>query len=131
MQLEVTYSYTSPDNDNLQGYRLALSATGTDIPSEVFVCQRRVPSATDPAYNDLPDKFISLADPVDLEQYPAGSPDLGGQVPFYRVSEITLVFRTVQELEETKVMLDADIRELVHSLKTMEAATVTEEISYA
>ena len=130
MNLTVTYTQTQP-TENLQGYRLALVAVGTDMPSEIFVCQRRVPSATDPAYNDLPDKFISLADPVDLEQYPAGSPDLGGQVPFYRVSEITLVFRTIQELEETKVMLDADIRELVHSLKTMEAATVTEEISYA
>jgi len=129
MELAVTYSYTNPDN-NIQGYRLVLSAVGTDMPSEVFVCQRRVPSATDPEYNELPDKFVSLADPVDLEHYPVDAPDLDNNVPYYRVAEITLVFRTIEELNEVKVMLDADIRDLIHSLTVIENDTVGETVNY-
>lgn len=129
MNLTVTYSYTNPDN-NIQGYRLTLTAVGVGMPSEVFVCQRRVPSATDPAYNDLPDKFVSLADPVDLEHYPVGAPDLTNNVPYYRVATIALIFRTIEELNEVKVMLDADIRDLIHSLTVMETDAVGETVNY-
>jgi len=129
MQLAVTYTRTDPDN-NLQGYKLGLSAVGADMPSEVFVCQRRVPSATDPQYSELPDKFVSLADPVDLEHYPVGAPALETGVPFYRVAAIELVFRTVSELEEVQVMLDDDIRELIHSLTVMGTDTAEETVVY-
>ena len=125
----MTYTYTKPSN-HIQGYRLALSAASTDMPSEVFVCQRRVPSATDPEYNELPDKFVSLADPVDLEQYPINEPDLAGGVPYYRVDNITLIFRSAEELEEVKVMLDEDVRELIHSLLTMATDTDEETVTY-
>lgn len=129
MQLAITYSYTNPDN-NLQGYHLALTAVGTGMPSEVFVCQRRVASATDPTYNELPDKFVSLADPVDLERYPANEPDMDNNMPYYRVAAITLVFRTIEELDEVKVMLDADVRQLIHSLTTMATDTAEETVTY-
>ncbi len=129
MQLTITYTQTDPQ-ERLQGYKLTAAAVGTGMPSEVFVCQHRVPSATDPTYNELPDKFISLADPVDLEHYPAGAPDLESQIPFYRVAEISLIFRSAQELEETKVLLDEDVNQLLHSLQRMGQATIAEEVVY-
>jgi len=119
MQLKVTYEYTDPAN-NIQGYKLKATAVGTGMSSKVFVCQRRVPSATDSEYNELPDEFVSLADPVDLEQYPEDEPNLGDNIPYYRVDSITLVFRSAPELEEVRLLLDEDIQHLLTSLEAMD-----------
>jgi len=129
MRLKITYDYT-PASEISQGYRLRLAAEGIDMPSEVFVCQRRVASATDAEYNELPDKFISLADPVDLEQYPIDVPDLDNNMPFYRVSQISLVFRTAEELDEVKQMLDEDMRELLNSLNIIGSEYDSEDVVY-
>lgn len=132
IKMNITVKYTQSDPaTHSQGYRLGLYVKNANgMPPEIFVCQKRQPSTTDPSYNDLPDKFISLADPVDLQHYPVGEPDLDSQIPFYRVSSIELVFRSAPEMAEVKQMLDEDIRELVHSLHLMQDNSVTEEKTY-
>jgi len=130
---DLTIRYYGPEvEEELQSYDLRVVATvAADMPKEVFVFQRIVDSATDPAANALGDQFISIADPVDLEQYPVGAPDLANDIPYYRLDEVTLRFRDMLTLEETRNLMAEDFQRLVDSLNAAADSTLIGEVTYA
>lgn len=76
------------------------------------------------------DNFIGIADPVDLQEVPAQTPNLLDGLPYYRTETVTIGFRSLTELEETETDIKDDIKGLVNSLIAMEnyglVDTVTE-----
>jgi hypothetical protein len=131
--MEITVRYYGPDRtDGLQAYDLRVVVTNAvDMPTEVFVWQRKVPSTTDPQADALGDVFTSVADPVDLEQYPVGSPVLSENIPYYRTDNITLRFRSIEELEDVRDRIAQDLTGLVEALKIASTLVVMEEVTYA
>jgi hypothetical protein len=130
--MELTVRYYGPDRTaGLQSYDLRVEAThAVDMPTEVFVWQRSVASATDAQADALGDTFISVADPVDIEQYPVNTPDIANNVPFYRTASVTLRFRSMSELEDVRTRIDEDLDGLVDALKIAATLVVMEEKTY-
>lgn len=134
VSIKVQYS-TSPISaiPRPQSYDLkVLVLEATDMPKEIFILQRglAIPN-TPPAAPSVPeDSFICIADPVDLEEYPAGAPSIGREMPYFRVADITLRFRSPVILDETLELIKADIANLVDSLKMAAVLTVVDEVTY-
>ena len=127
--IKVKYSRTE-QTENLYGYDLKLEVLeATDMPEEIFVFQRRTSPPLE-AGQDPTDTFVCIADPVDLQEYPPTAPDLENEMPYFRVKEVLLRFRSMITLEETRDLIDEDIQLLVNSLKAVETVVPTEEKTY-
>jgi hypothetical protein len=131
--MDITVRYYGPEDlAGLQAYRLrVVVAAATDISTKIFVFRTKVDSNTDQGFNSTNDSFVSVADPVDLEQYPEDAPDLDNNMPYYRLDEVTLDFRSVGELEDVKALIETDINSLVASMKSLETLTLMEEVIHA
>lgn len=89
------------------GYRVDLVvAEAVNISDKIFVMQRELAT---PNSADYVNTFYSVATPADLEELPTVPTD--GQ-PFYLANSISLIFRTIGDLEKYV----ADIETLVHIL---------------
>jgi len=99
------------------------------MPTEVFVLHRGLAPATR-AGAEPEDGFQCVADPVDLEEFPVSAPDLANEMPYYRVSEITIRFRCLQDLEDVRTGIDEDLTGLVRALQVAESLPVYEEVTY-
>ena len=133
--LKVKYSRQEYASD-LQSYNLKAevvessgfppepTVTGVTGPivAKIFVMQR---------LPDGGDGFVCVADPVDLLDYPANAPDLDAEMPYFRVSEVELVFRSYDQALETRDDIGYDIAKLVKSLNAQAQYPESEEILYA
>lgn len=127
--LNARYQITKPE-PGLQSFDLVitiLSAIG--MPEEVFVFQRGVSPAGSMG-EDPTDRFVCIADPVDLEEFPVNSPDLMNEIPYYRVNNVTLRYRSMSELNEARDMIAADLAQLVTSLRVSDTLTIHLETGY-
>jgi hypothetical protein len=123
--------YRSEPTPLLQSYDLkAVVEAATDMPKEIFVFQRGVAPATPDGVQLPGDRFICIADPVDLEEFPPNAPALNVEMPYYRLKEVTVRFRSLTELEYTRELMDEDVQRLVNALKATETLPVTEEVVY-
>ena len=102
----------------------------TDMPEEIFVFQERTSPPLE-AGSDPTNTFVCIADPVDLQEFPPTAPNPAEEMPYFRVKEVTLRFRSMLDLQETQGLIDQDIELLVTSLKAAETLTPTEEKTYA
>ena len=132
MAASLTVKYwVSEVEAHLQSYDLKVEAvSATDMPTEVFVLQRGVAPALRPGAGPT-DVFQCIADPVDLEEFPVDVPDLANEMPYYRVAEVMLRFRSMSELDEVRDGIGEDLQGLVDALKIAASLTVFEEITYA
>jgi hypothetical protein len=127
--LTVRY-WTSEIEKNLQSYDLRISIeAATDMPREIFVLHRGLGPSVE-GDDTATDAFQCIADPVDIEEFPTGSPDLANEMPYYRVSEITLRFRCMLRLEEVRELIDEDLAALVRALKAADSLPVYEEVAH-
>jgi hypothetical protein len=85
----------------------------SNIDPNIFLCLRRGPDAETGDYHDT---FEAVCSPVDLEEYPAGSPNPTDHDQFFRVAEIDLLSRNRLMLEDTWSLLLADRDELIRTL---------------
>ena len=133
MVVSITVEYArSEPTPLLQSYDLKVSVTSaTDMPKEIFVFQRGVAPATPAGLQPPSDRFTCIADPVDLEEFPVAAPAIDAEMPYYRLSEVTMRFRSLSELEYTKDLIAEDIERLVAALKAASSLPVTEEVTYA
>ena len=123
--------YINENTTNRQAYGLRMVAVNAvDMPAEIFVMQRRVPSAMDVQESASGDMFMSIAGPVELEEYPTVPPGPDTENPFYRVSEVTLLFNSYTELADAKALIDTAVRALVLALQTAESLDEMEEVTY-
>lgn len=132
MAISITVQYyRSEIVKNLQSYDLQVVVeSAVEMPEEIFVMQA-MQSPASPGGITKPDLFTCIADPVDLEEFPASTPDLSSEMPYYRVSEITLRFRSMELLEQCQQLIDEDIQGLVNALKAAQAVVLQSEVTYA
>ena len=100
-----------------QSYALKVKAVEADgMSPAIFIFQR---PKTSPDGTREPDKFICVADPVDMEEVPELDPELADEMPYYRTSEVELVFSNLATLAETEAGIKQDIDTLVRSITAM------------
>lgn len=120
MKLDSTYKQTTT-KDGLYAYALHVSVTSDEDPN-VFVIRRSMPTMNPYGRTDLwvDDEFINVATPVDMYDVPVGQPDPCHDMPYYRVSEIDLWFRNLEDLEQAKKDIDEDLASLAKLYNNLE-----------
>ena len=95
----------------MSGYRLDLAVTEVlNIDSNIFILQREVPVGNQETYQDT---FYSVASVPQMASLPTGWSSM--DQPFYRVSSISLVFRSVEEMERDLSFIEILIAKLVNA----------------
>lgn len=114
---------------NLFSYDLVVEVkAASEMPSQIFIFQRQVAPPDNPG--SIIDNFVCIADPVDLEEVPVNSPDLANEMPYYRLSKVTLRFRSMSELADALLLIKQDIARLVNSLIEASNLGTPEEVIY-
>lgn len=99
-----------------QGYRLRLSVVDAcSVDPNLFVYEQRTGAI----------EFSNIASPSDLDNLPV---DATNDIPgYYRQSTAELVFRTMEQLEASVVLLEQDVQALVTALNQLD--TIEESIT--
>ena len=115
--LTVRYSTTVPEEHNpIYNYALKAEVVSSEgYPDHIFVFQR----STENNEGDSKDEFIQIASPLDAEELPENAPDLLHGMPYYRAKEVTLWFRTMEDLELAKDKMREDIKVLVKTYNVL------------
>ena len=105
-----------------QGWLLQLAVTeAVGLAAQIFVFQRIVnPTGA------VDDVFTNVATPYDIATYPVDAP--AGASPFFRTSQVSLVFRSNDLGQETLFELESDISTLIRTynqLDELQEQTVT------
>lgn len=97
-----------------QSHRMIVkTANPEEMPGEVFIKQRLKNFAQD----SWDDRFVAICTPVQLEDFPTGSPD--ARSSYYRTDEIELIARTPEELNRIFDSLLYEVEKLVIDLNAM------------
>lgn len=131
MAISLTVKYSQTElQEGLQSYDLKVEIlAATEMSSKIFILQRG--SAPAPVEGEVvQDRFICIADPVDLLEVPEDAPDLQAEMPYYRTDMVTLSFRSLQLLADVQELIDADIKHLVRSMKLAAVLVPTSEVVY-
>ncbi|HUT57839.1 MAG TPA: hypothetical protein VNA25_08315 [Phycisphaerae bacterium] len=94
---------------------------------EIFVFLR-VPKPSDPVDSD--DVFQNIAAPADLEEYPAAEPNPETNHPFFRLSEVTLRFRSETIADDAWRCMQTDFEALLTALAEAANLEVEEVVEY-
>lgn len=84
----------------------------------VFVFRVHPP---DPRTGETPVSFVTVASPVDMEDYPTEAPSRDLSNPFFRTNTVELDFRSVAELNETWHEILRLLDGLLHGLDRLES----------
>lgn len=107
-----------------QGYHLYIAAKdATNMSRHIFVYQVGM---IDTETGETSDRFVNVASPSDLEEYPAESP--GATDRFYRLDKVDLVFRSPLTANETWEAIQNDVASLVRTLKLMSELKLVDEV---
>ena len=126
VKIHADYYTSTTDDKNLYAYALTIKITKVsgiydaegNPDKAIFVFQRGVPKMNDKSIRDL---FINIATPLDMQELPVDEPDLDNDIPFYRLDEVTLWFRCIDDLYKVREDIDNDIRKLVISYRFLNA----------
>ena len=96
-----------------------------DMEPEIFVYQRypQLPGETEPS-----DHFVIIASAADLQDYPKTAP--AGNVPFFRLSYIDIIFRSADLLAKTVTLIQEDVRALIRNLDRLATVGVTKQYDF-
>lgn len=109
---------------NRVGYPCELTATGTDMPSEIFVYQHQRGGAPSEA---AVYEFSHVASLPELS-YPVDSANLEAGTPWMRSSTVEVYHRTVEEMEQFIELVDfatAQLVDAVNAEQSTETITIT------
>ena len=108
-----------------QAYRMVATVTEYEgISPDIFLYARRT---LEPKTETTGDVFISVCGPSDIEEFPVGEPDPLADLPYYRLSQIDLLFRSAETMEETWTAILSDIRNLGEAMTQINKLEVQEE----
>ena len=135
MAVSITVVYTRTDPTTIphpQAYQLdVVVSASTNVSKNIFVFRKKVPSVTDVQSNQSQEDFISIADPVDLEEFPDNAPDMTNEIPYFRLDHVSLRFRCAEDLDNTQTLIEQDIQHLVDSLNILGSTGLQVETTYA
>lgn len=110
--LKVEISYTPRVGGPVRMHHLkfkVLSAEGCS--PNVFVFHRAKQAA--PMEDGSPrDEFLCVADELDEDEIPVNEPDMARHIPYYRVSELELLFRNSDLMYETAHSVIRSLRQV-------------------
>ena len=107
-----------------QGFRLTAAASEpTNMETHIFLYQIGEP---DPITGDRASRFVAVASPSDIEQYPETTP--GTDDRFYRLSSIDLIFRSSILADACWEKIASHIEELIATLKLMDDMGTAEDV---
>jgi hypothetical protein len=126
VKIHADYYTSTTEDKNLYAYALTVKITEVsgiydadgNSDKAIFVFQRGVPKMTDKTIRDV---FLNIATPLDMQELPIYEPDLDNDIPFYRLDEVTLWFRCVDDMYKVRDDIDNDIRKLVISYRFLNA----------
>ena len=102
-----------------QSYTMKVSVTAAiGVDPKIFVFQRGVPPPLAGTTPQPVDRFVKVASVVDLEDFPPDGPNIDREMPYYRVDNATLVFRSLTDLQETWNYIQDDVRGLLADVNT-------------
>ena len=107
-------------------YRLEILVEAEGVDPEIFMYTRQ---PLDPATNTTGDRFIHIATPTDLEEYPTGLPDPTTRFPFFRLASVDLIFRSLDQLEETWDGIVDDVTKLTEALALLQLLSAEEMVT--
>lgn len=124
--ISVRYSTTTPENHPpLYAYLLKVEViSSVGYPEHIFVFHRSPEGIS----GDIVDTFTQIASPVDVEEIPVDAPDPKNGMPYYRTKEVTLWFRTPDDMELAKKNIKDDIRTLSLTYDTLYSNPDTQEV---
>ena len=103
-----------------QGYLMKVIVTeAVNVDKEILVFQRFPPA------NDV---FRNIASPADLQEYPIGSPI--DNIPFFRLSEVRLVFRNITLADDAWTKIKAEVSSLVDTLSSFSDLSLVEIVEF-
>lgn len=79
---------------------------------------------------DTVDRFIHVATPLDFDEVPEDEPDLSNDIPYYRTDDVVIWFRSLIDLNKTKLDFEDDINTLVRTYESLDNLEVTETKTY-
>lgn len=91
--------------------------TGSGTDPAVFLFRVHPP---DPKTGLVSASFVTVASPVDMEDYPADTPSPDLSNPFFRRSVVELDFRSMHQLHDTWTNIIQLIRNLLRALDQLE-----------
>ena len=95
-----------------QAQRMRVEVTDyNNVDPNIFVYKRNEPDPNTDTYRDT---FEAVASPNDIEELPAGAPR--DDSPYFRLSEIDVMSRSMDMLNETWALILADRDELIRTL---------------
>ena len=98
--------------------------TYQDIDPNVFVYQRKQPV---PPNVDEYDEYANIASAADMEEYQVNAPD-SQLAPFFRLSSIDLLFRSVDLMYGSIQTMETDLRSLIKNLDYLDEEGTEETI---
>lgn len=109
--LTVKYRATQPDrHPAIYAYALTVEiVNAVEYPDHLFVFHR----SPENNEGDSVDEFIQIASPAEIEEVPEDAPRPEENMPYYRTKEVTLWFRTMEDLELAKRKIKDDLQTLV------------------
>lgn len=114
--------YSNTVDGRTVAYRMVVRVVRTNnIDPNIFL-YKRVLDALGP--NPPKDVFMAVCTPVDLEEYNAGNPAPGDI--YYRVADLDLMARNMEQLEDAWTLIKSDCDELVITLETLQTVTGSE-----
>lgn len=118
MRITLTRHTRQPDGSLYQAYPLRVTASG-DV-TKIFVFKAVKDTA----------EFISIADPVDLEEYPEDAADIERGTPYFLKDSVELLFRSNDELEGTWAAIQSDVQGLVLAINAATETDATQEVTF-
>jgi hypothetical protein len=129
--LNVQFDYPKLNEPPASAYTLVVTVTNAvDMPDKIFVFYEGVyPGAlTGTAEDSI--GFVKVATPVDLASYPIDVADPINEMPYFRRNTVSLIFRDMTTLLETKTLIFNDINSLVHDMRTMDTIPTQERVTF-
>lgn len=127
IKIELTrYGLSEPDD--LGSYLMTIKAKATNLDSEIFIYHA---SAEKDPYNG--DVFQAVVTPNHIQEIPKNKPyydDFTGEaMPFYRKDSVTIVSRSLEELDVFWDNIKKDVNSLVENYKAFENLKQTDVVA--
>lgn len=121
MQRSITLSHSITIMPTSGAHRLRVWVSAyEDMDPYVFVYQRHIPVAGDPTDQDV---YSNIASAADMVEYPILAPV--GDIPFFRMLQIDLLFRSVDLLNTSFDRMKRDVNSLIYNLDALDIVGVT------
>lgn len=130
-EIKLTRSGVDIGTDEYQSYILRVHAhDAVDMPNEIF-CFQKNRIILNSTMQDDPDNdvFVAVADPADLQEYPITRPTPPSDQVYYRQDEVTILFRSVADMEETWQAIVGDVKGLVRAINSYNNLVPQEEVT--